>query len=772
MSINIDLATNLGAAARAKSRNYETKTIPLTKMESFLKDGWTIDKKNVSSVRMRKSKETDKLYKDRVWTLLFKMGFPFLSPDDSFLFVNPKEPDFPGDSIDVVGIDNEIALAIRCRYSSKRTAMPHLQKEISDFGNIRERFSRMVNKEYGTTHKRQVVFVEFLFNVTVPDTEREVAEKANVILFDEQDLKYYESLTSHIGPASKYQFFADMIPGKRVPGLEIRVPAVKTKMGGTNCYTFSISPEYLLKISYISHRAKGKTSDVNTYQRMISRARLATIRKYVSDNGIFPTNIVLNLEQKQVQFEKIGQEFNDRQTIENGILGWLIIRPTYKSAWIIDGQHRLYAYSGHEKATNSKLSILAFEGLPPSKQAQLFIDINAKQKKVKQSLLEELYAELHWDAGEPEVRVRALISKTVQDLGADPESALYSRIQSADFPRDSIRCISLTSIFGELQKVGFHIAKTKNGTVLEYGPLWAGNNDATLKRTLFILKNWLGIIREGTQDWWDKGSAEGGGLAMNDGVITCIRILKSVFQHLESNGNSLVKLSNTDLLSLIKPYAKLLVNYLASLTEEDRKRFRDLRGSQGQTTRVRRCQQAMRESNSSFNPPGLDDFINLEKAQTNSKAKSVTDWIEINMQRYVLEELRQEIGPDESQWWISGIPQSVRVKVTERFEKDDGQRGKKENYFDLMDYRKIILDNWQIFEKTFSFKKSGNKEARTSWLVFVNDKRNAVAHSSSGITLSLDELNELEEYKSWLQKQFSNYDEEAIQEEETESVYT
>ena len=70
-----------------------------------------------------------------------------------------------------------------------------------------------------------------------------------------------------------------------------------------------------------------------------------------SDNGIFPTNIVLNLEQKQVQFERIGQEFNDKQSIENGILGWLIIRPTYKSAWIIDGQHRLYAYSGHEKAT-------------------------------------------------------------------------------------------------------------------------------------------------------------------------------------------------------------------------------------------------------------------------------------------------------------------------------------------------------------------------------------------------------------------------------------
>lgn len=770
MTNSIDLRGNLGATARAKSRSYETKTIPLTKIESYIEQGWIIEKRNKSSVRMKRDKEPETLFKDRIWTLLFKMGFQFLS-NNGVSLINSKEPNSPGDFINIVGIDNEIALAIRCKHSTKRTTTHQLKNEISDFSVIRERFSRFINKEYPTDYKRQIVLVEFLFNITVSDDERDHAEKEKVVLFDEQDLKYYESLTSQIGPASKYQFFADMIPGKRVPGLEIRVPAIKTKMGGTNCYTFSITPEYLLKISYISHRAKGRTSDVNTYQRMISRARLATIKKYVSDNGIFPTNIVLNLEQRQVQFEKIGQEFNDKQSIENGILGWLIIRPTYKSAWIIDGQHRLYAYSGHEKATTSKLSILAFEGLTPSKQAQLFIDINAKQKKVKQSLLEELYAELHWDAADPEIRVRALISKAVQDLGADPDSALYNRIQSADFPKDTVRCISLTSIFGELQKVGFHIAKTKNGNVLEYGPLWAENNDLTLKRTLYILKGWLNIIREGVQDWWDKGSAEGGGLAMNDGVITCIRVLKSVFQHLEANGHNLIKLSNADLLQLLRPYAKLLVDYLASFTEEERKRFRDLRGGQGQTTRTRRCQQAIRDKNPAFNPPGLDEFINLEKAQTNSKAKSIIDWIEVNMQKYVLQELREEIGPEESQWWISGIPQTVRVKVTERFEKDDGQRGKKENYFDLMDYRKIILDNWRIFEDIFSFKKTGNKEAKTSWLVFVNEKRNVVAHSSSGVNLTLDELDQLEEYRSWLQEKFSGLDVEEIEEIEAETIY-
>jgi len=90
-----------------------------------------------------------------------------------------------------------------------------------------------------------------------------------------KDLEYYEKLTAHIGPAAKYQFFADMLPGKSVPGLAIRVPCVRTRIGAFNCYTFPISPEYLLKIfRNVSHRSKGKASDVHTYQRMLAKARV------------------------------------------------------------------------------------------------------------------------------------------------------------------------------------------------------------------------------------------------------------------------------------------------------------------------------------------------------------------------------------------------------------------------------------------------------------------------------------------------------------------
>lgn len=756
MMNNIEPVENRRGLARAKGRDYETKTVHPLLVEEAISEGWSVDKKSAKSVRLKRKKSHGKHLEDRVWSLLYRMGFSHLSGNGGCsLVVNPKDPDSPKTQIDVVGIDAEIAVAIECKSAEKQSRRPQFQEELGKHALIRERFANSINTQYPEAYKRQVVLAMFISNIPLSDNDRARAKEANVVLFDEQDLNYYESLVSHLGPAAKYQFFADMLPGKTVPGLTIRVPAIRTKMGGSFCYAFSISPEYLLKISYVSHRSKGKASDVNTYQRMLSKSRLSKIRQYISNNGIFPTNIVVNLENKRLRFERIHQETDSNTDTDSGLSGWLEIRPAYKSAWIIDGQHRLFAYSGHEKAAKGLLSVLAFEGLGPSKQAALFIDINAKQKSVKQSLLQELYAELHWDAEEPAVRVRAIVSKAIQELDADPDSALYHRIQMSDATKDAIRCISLTSVFGAVEKPGFYIAKEKHGHVVEYGPLWAGDNTATLKRTIYILKNWFNVIQSLAADWWSKGSGEGGGLAMNDGVTTCVNVLRSVFQHLDVSGQKLPHLDDEDLFESVKKYGEALGEYFSSLSEEDRKRFRDLRGIQGQTTRTRRCQQSIRVRIPSFNPPGLEEFLQLEKAETNKKAKEIIDRIETILQKVVLEELHREIGPDESQWWLLGIPKTVRIKVSQRFEEDEGKRGGREFYFDLIDYRQILLYNWGLFESLLGYGKSGSKEKRTSWMNVLNDKRNIVAHASSAITLTVEELSQLEEYDKWLAAQMA-----------------
>jgi hypothetical protein len=397
--------------------------------------------------------------------------------------------------------------------------------------------------------------------------------------------------------------------------------------------------------------------------------------------------------------------------------------------------------------------VVAFDRLAPSRQAQLFIDINAEQKSVKQSLLHELYAELHWNSDDPLVRVRAVVSKTIQSLNVDPQSPFYGRILASDDRRDAKRCISLQTMYKALPTDLF-IAPTKRTGVNEHGPLWAGDdNDAMRRRAQLVINRWFTTIQNAVPDWWELGASEGGGLAMNDGVTACVNVLKSVMNHLEQSSVRLVTLDDEDLAERTEEYARALGLYFAGLTEEQRKSFRDFRGIQGQVTRTRLCQQAIHQQIESFDPPGLRDYMATAKVQTNRQAKEIIDRIESALLKLVVEDLKSEFDLDDNQWWVEGVPKTVRVRVANEHEQDDGARGGREHYFNLIDYRTIALSNWELFGPTLGFgKPSMSKDKRTSWMQELNESRKIVSHATSGKTVSLAQLGNLEEYERLLKE--------------------
>jgi DNA sulfur modification protein DndB len=67
----------------------------------------------------------------------------------------------------------------------------------------------------------------------------------------------------------------------------------------------------------------------------------------------------------------------------------------------------------------------------------------------------------------------------------------------------------------------------------------------------------------------------------------------------------------------------------------------------------------------------------------------------------------------------------------------------------LINYREIILKNWQkLFEKIYSKPGvTGNKEAKTSWLVQLNRIRNENSHT---YYVTSTELSFIEEIYDWL----------------------
>jgi len=177
-------------------------------VENLVADGWTVDKSNKKSVRLRRSKPHGALLEDRVWTLLHRMQFPILSNDGGAqLVLNPKDTESPQSQIDVVGIDVEVAVAIECKSAQNLARRPQFQHEAR-----KARFDPRaiclvraitIRDAAQTTNRPGHVSVEHL-----PIGQRRLrAKEANIFILDEHDLTYYESLTSHIGPAAKYQFW-------------------------------------------------------------------------------------------------------------------------------------------------------------------------------------------------------------------------------------------------------------------------------------------------------------------------------------------------------------------------------------------------------------------------------------------------------------------------------------------------------------------------------------------------------------------------------------
>jgi DNA sulfur modification protein DndB len=101
-----------------------------------------------------------------------------------------------------------------------------------------------------------------------------------------------------------------------------------------------------------------------------------------------------------------------------------------------------------------------------------------------------------------------------------------------------------------------------------------------------------------------------------------------------------------------------------------------------------------------FDPPGLREFLEREKAQTTTKAFAEIQAIEQILQTTIIAELKNEYGPDEQNWFFAGVPKHVRKKVADRINEEGGKKGGREENFDLIDYREVIVFTWPLFEAT------------------------------------------------------------------------
>jgi DNA sulfur modification protein DndB len=723
-----------------KTVSASTKKLIAEKVALEEADGWRSVRKNLKSTRMAKPKAPDEQIEDEVWCILAQMGFKEMSHGRQFMIA--VEDGLPPRQIDVFAKDDEAVIIAECTQKDK-PGKKNMANLIEKIRAIREPVYKSIRKFYGDKAKLKVKPLIATRNISWSDVDLAKCNEAQIAVISDGEIDYYSSLVQHLKHAARYQFLAHMFGGQKIDGLAKEVVATRGKMGGETFYTFLTQPDELLKIAYVGHKASRDLENLATYQRMLQPRRLKAIAEYINGGGKFPTNIVINLKTNgKLKFdvkEKIGEE----------TLGVLYLPAQYASAWIIDGQHRLYGYAYARASADgfnedkTAIPVLAYENLPAEKEMNMFIDINSKQVKVSTGLLVELYADLHWCSTDPEEAFQALLSRIASRLNTEKTSPLNDRMVVTGKKKTSYRCLTQTSIRDGL-KVAKLLGTFSKGAVVP-GPLSTGNPssyDANLKKAMSVLSECFRLFENQLEDHWKLGDAPGGYLCTNNGIRALFHVIKDVSDHIrQKSGSDLCLLSADETSAEVLPYLQALVDFVKSASSQDVMAFRRIGSS---LTAVRQqsfgLEAHIHKKFTDFNPPGLQEYLDSRDEAGSEEAAQKVTMIHKRLFNYVIGALKQHYGTQDKAWWTQGIPLKIRQDCTAKWE-EKNREGEEESQLYLISYIDISINNWDLLKDAISLDKKDkdNKKANTSWIKDLNEIRKITTHPERGV-LSTDQV--------------------------------
>jgi len=357
----ITKAERVAEFKKRKQRFQQIKSHPADqgKMEA---EGWTATGRQLKDGRLifEKSKSHDEIIENRVWAVLYQLGYDELNIGRAFKIqlTETKSGKEVSKQVDVFAKDNDTVVIVECK-SSATKSQRNLQKDIMEFAALQKSYVKSVSATYGREAKLKFIWLIVTRNIILSPSDLKRAVHENIQIIGDRDLRYYEEIAKNIGRAAKYQFLAEFLEGSKVKNLEDHmVPAIRSKIGGHQAYYFLAPPERLLPIAFVNHRSLRDPAGNPTYQRLVKKARLTQIGSFLDGGGFFPNSILINFK-KRVRFD-IRHSYEDRQIH----YGDLYLPDAYKTAWIIDGQHRLYGFTeieGNKKP--NVIAVVAFENI-------------------------------------------------------------------------------------------------------------------------------------------------------------------------------------------------------------------------------------------------------------------------------------------------------------------------------------------------------------------------------------------------------------------------
>lgn len=725
-----------------RRKPFDEKSVTADAVQGHEAEGWEVDRRLKRVTKVKREREIDERLENRFWMLLFKMGYPEVSDGRNFtVLIERKGAEPLRKQIDVFAKDDETVIVAECKASEKLTRRT-LQKDIEEFANLKGSISSAVRKHYGSEVKLKIIWLLVTENIiwSAPDKQRALGEGIRVIT--ERELRYYAQVVEHLGKAGRYQFLAEFLKDQQVPELSGKtIPAIKGRLGGKPFYCFVTTPRDLLKISFINHRSLNDPEGAPTYQRLVSRSRMRAIGEFIKDGGYFPNNLIINFT-RPVRFEKIAQDES-----AGVVFGRLYMPDRYRSAWIIDGQHRLYGFSPvGDKYLDQNVIVVAFELLPKGEEANLFVTINHEQKSVPKHLLDDLEGELKWGSTVPSERIGAISARLINLLNADVGEPFYNRITQQGIPSTSKSCLTIPALKDALRRSGLLGRQVLNNSNYDLGSLCGRTDSETLDRARTAMNEYFGYIRNANLTEWENGRE--GYLCTNVAVQAYIMLFGSLVEYWEANTAADAReMEVGEILIEIEEYLTPLIEFLRSNgAAQIKTAFQVPFGSGGPPEYYYRLCKMIKAKYSDFQPEGMEVWEEEQSEERIRAADAKLQDIVKGMRTYIFDVFRTVHGEDKDAYWDRGITdKSIKAEAYKRsLDYDVEERLPLETYLEVVEMKKIIENrqNWNLFKTAFDIPEPGDKglAKNLKWMDRINELRRIPAHPARERHYKADEF--------------------------------
>jgi DNA sulfur modification protein DndB len=512
----------------------------------YLAEGWTIEKKLKRQLRLSKLKSLDRQFEDRIWRLFYRMGYDELNKGHGFTIqYKATDGSFREKQVDIFAKDAETVIVGECK-CCEDYKQRSLSKDIAEFIGLRKQFADAIRAHYGRD-------------------------------------------------------------GQKIPELKnVRVPAIRGKLGGRTFYSFVSTPEQLLKICFVNHRTLADPLALPTYQRLVKRSRLKAIGEFIKSDGFFPTNILINFDEKR-RFDK--KETDGMADVQ---VGDLHMPDKYKSAWIVDGQHRLYGYSLIDpKYSKQNVAVIAFEELRREEEANLFVTINHEQKSVPRTLLDELDADLKWGSSVPAERLASISARIVQALTETVGGPLFRRVVAQGMKVDDSACLTMPEVKGGVIRSHLVGRLAQKRKLAIEGPLSADTDERTVKRATKAINLFLTQFKMANLSRWELGRR--GALCVNTGIRALLLLFDALIKHAAENkkGFDPANVKPEEIVDEVTEICKPVIEFIRSSPDDKFvEQFGAKYGSGGPVEYFHELSQIIWSKNSAFKPEGLEEYLN------------------------------------------------------------------------------------------------------------------------------------------------------------------